>query len=97
MTLLAGPSDLPTLRPIARHLRKTANYDFADVVLVLDTLPPHPAEKAEALLRAAAEMLVDGEVTRIVKLSANAQVGYYDLLLNDWCQFLHSNHVKSKC
>lgn len=69
MTLLAGPADLPALRPIARHLRRTANYAFSDVVLVLDTLPPHPAEKTEPLLRAAAEMLADGDITRIEKLS----------------------------
>lgn len=69
MTLLASPADVNTIRPVARHLRKTANYDFSDVVLVLDTLAPHPAEKTEPLMRAAAEMLADGEITRIVKLS----------------------------
>jgi hypothetical protein len=69
MTLLASPGDLPTLRPITRHLLKSANFDFSEVVLVIDTLPPHPAQMIERLSTTAAEMLASGEITRIDRLS----------------------------
>ena len=72
MTVLAGPSDIGYLPSIARHVRRSANFEFSETVLVIDTMAstryPAGCEEVKALVRTAEAMQRERIIDRFVAL-----------------------------
>jgi len=76
LSMLAGPADRKIVRMMLNHARKASNFQFSEIVLVIDTLPsprfPQGAAETKALKQTATDMLSDGEVNRIILTSESA-------------------------
>jgi hypothetical protein len=72
MTVLACPADVGHLPSIARHLRRSANFEFSEAVLVIDTMPstryPAGCKAAKTLVRTAEALQREGIIDRFVAL-----------------------------
>jgi hypothetical protein len=71
MSVLACPADVGYFRQITSHLKRTANFQFKETFLVLDTMR---REKSDALLTTARAMQSAGEIDRYVELEPQLNV-----------------------
>jgi hypothetical protein len=72
MAVLASPADRHCVRQAVNHLRRTAQCIFAEILLVLDTMPsrsfPAGDPATDELREIGVQMIASGEIDRVVPL-----------------------------